>query len=69
MKNHLTTFLCVILALTLITTSCSKDKSIILSDSLPGNGVLKSAFIKGSSLNPLEQLGKAIYFDKISVSS
>lgn len=51
----------------LFLSSCSKEGGLISSEDLSDNAALKSAFIKGSSLTPIEQLGKKIYFDRISV--
>ena len=48
-------------------SSCSKDNNLLTSDDLSDMSLLKSAVIKGSSLTPVEQLGKKIYFDRISV--
>jgi cytochrome c peroxidase len=69
MRNLFNFFKGFILLLVLTITSCSKDKNMLSSDNLnlSDNMMLKSALIKGISLAPIEQLGKSIYFDKISV--
>lgn len=66
LKNVINGF---ILLLVLTITSCSKDKSILSSGNLTlsDDMMLKSASFKGVVLTPMEQLGKSIYFDKISV--
>lgn len=63
MKNIFTLFLGFILLLGANLTSCTTDKDNY--QPLPEN-LKKSSKIKGYALTPIEQLGKSIYFDKIS---
>jgi len=66
MKKPFRLSLTLILLLLVIITSCSKDKNLLLSDNLNPSG----SFAVNNTLSPLsdlEQLGKSIYFDKISV--
>jgi cytochrome c peroxidase len=51
----------------ILSTSCSKDKNLVISDNLSDDSMLKSAKVGGFQLTPIQQLGKNIYFDKISV--
>lgn len=50
----------------ILTVSCSKEELMNPLQN-PGNEILKSAKVTGYILTPMEQLGKNIFFDKISV--
>jgi len=63
MKNIFTLFLGFILLLGVNLTSCTTDKDTY--QLLPEN-LKKSSKIRGYTLTSIEQLGKSIYFDKIS---
>ena len=66
MKKTLTIVPVPILLLALILNACSKDKDFLLS----GPDRSETAVLKGikiDNLTPIEQLGKLIFFDKISV--
>ena len=63
MKNIFTLFLGFILLLGVTLTSCATDEENY--QLLPEN-LKKTSKIKGYALTPIEQLGKSIYFDKIS---
>lgn len=58
-----------ILVLGVIISSCTKDKNLAFSDNLTqtDNGLLKSFMVKSVTLTPIQQLGKNIFYDKISV--
>jgi cytochrome c peroxidase len=63
MKNLFTSFTGFILLLGVTLTSCTTDEENY--QLIPEN-LKKTAKIKGYALTPIEQLGKSIYFDKIS---
>jgi cytochrome c peroxidase len=67
--KKLSAFTWLVLMVLLIITSCSKDKELLSPDSLnqQGDKMNNLALAKGIALTPIEQLGKSIYFDKISV--
>ena len=70
MKKYRFLFISIsILVLGIIIFSCTKDKSLFLLDypNLEGKMSSTSAMFKGELLTPLEQLGKNIFFDKISI--
>jgi len=54
-----------VFVLSLIAFSCAKDNSMEPSDKM--NQYLSNGMLNISSLTPMEQLGKNLYFDKISV--
>jgi len=57
------------LVLGVIISSCTKEKDLEFSDNLTqtDNGLLKSFMVKSVTLSSIEQLGKNIFYDKISV--
>jgi len=68
-KNQVLYCIVLIFAAGVVIYSCSKDKTLILSDTSnqPDDAYMKTTVEKGIPLSPVEQLGKNIYFDKISV--
>ncbi len=68
-KNQVLYSIALIFAAGVVIYSCSKDKTLILSDNpnQPDDAYMQTNIANGIPLSPVEQLGKNIYFDKISV--
>jgi cytochrome c peroxidase len=66
-KRLLPLFLSGLLLSGMMLVSCSKEKNLLLPAGLSNGKVLISGIVKNVNLSPIEQLGKGIYFDKISV--
>lgn len=68
MKNRLlSVILSALLVSGMMLVSCSKEKSLLFPEGLSRDKVLITGVFKNVNLSPIEQLGKGIYFDKISV--
>lgn len=68
MKNRLySVILSALIVCGMMLVSCSKEKSLLIPDGLSIDKVMISGAIKNVNLSLIEQLGKGIYFDKISV--
>ena len=67
--NALSLSLMAALFAAIMISSCSKDHDLVLQDvtSQPDAKLLKSGMVEAVMLTPMEELGKNIYFDKISV--
>lgn len=68
-RNAIFLFVLEIFAFGVLVSSCTKDEDLVLSDNLnlSESELLKSAGYKDLNLSPIQQLGKHIFFDKISV--